>query len=519
MSKIKDIFKNVKIKETNSFSIPNNSPSYYSYTDYYKARKNLSSNEMVYESDIDLYKYNPPAKENKEKENMIVTRFCPSNTGWLHLGSARTALYAYAFAKASGGKCILRIEDTDQKRSTYESLVDIVEGLEWLGLNFDDGPSIEDIRDKEFSSNYFQSKRQGIYDQYVEKLLKEDKAYKQDGVVLFRMPKENVVVNDLIVGTVTFPASEQKDFVIRREDGSCLFHIAVVVDDALSGVSHVIRANDHLTNTPKHIQLYKALGFKVPEYAHMPLILDDKGAKLSKRREDQLVLIKDFRANGYLPEAIINLLGTLGWSNQNGADHFGLDYICGSFKIKDCNKVNARYDAAKLKSINQSHIQELPVDYLTDRVIRYGRKYHPKITAILERRELIYPIAETEKTKIRTLKELFDRCSFIVTDTVEYSEAATKILTKDGSTEILSRMIDVIRAIPVWNKGYIDENIRLFIEDNKFTMNKVAQPIRAAITGTDVSPGIDATIYLLGREMSIIRMQEAVQKFGKQVVV
>jgi glutamyl-tRNA synthetase len=247
---------------------------------------------------------------------MIVTRFCPSNTGALHFGSARTAIFALAYARKMGGKCVLRIENTDKVRSTHESLVDILGGLEWLGLKFDDGPSIKSVKEHKYDHRYFQSERAAIYNAYIDKLVGQGNAYiNSDGVTVFKMPQEDVSFVDTILGKITVGKDQLKDFPIRRADGSVLFHACVVIDDALSGITNVIRGNDHLSNVPKHIQLYKAFGFKVPTYSHMPLILDSGGAKLSKRRTDQCVLIKDFRAKGFLPSAVINAIGQMGWSN------------------------------------------------------------------------------------------------------------------------------------------------------------------------------------------------------------
>jgi glutamyl-tRNA synthetase len=451
-----------------------------------------------------------------KKSNGVVCRFCPSNTGWLHLGSARTALYSYAYAKKMGGKVILRIEDTDKARSTHESLVDIMTGLDWLGLKFDDGPSLEDVKNKNYKKDYFQSQRTDIYNKYVDKLLQDGMAYEQDGAVMFKMNKIDYQVNDLILGRVNFDREECKDFAIRRADGGVLFHLCVVIDDALSGVTHVIRANDHLSNTPKHIALYNALKFKVPQYAHMPLILDDKGAKLSKRRDDQFVLIKDYRANGYLPETIINILGTLGWSAPNGVDKFDLDFLCQNFDIKQCGKANARYDQKKLLSFNSRDLAAMNFDKFCEKAYEYGQIFYSDFINKCGTKQRFNEIMLGYHGRVKTLKDIFTNANAFVDNNIEYDSGAVEkiVTTVEGAIGILDDIRNTLDNLMIWNKDTLNKVVTQFSVDKKLSMNKVAQPIRVALFGNTVSPPIDTTLLILGKKESIRRIDAFLEKFA-----
>lgn len=441
---------------------------------------------------------------------MIKTRFAPSPTGQLHLGSCRTATMAFAYARKTGGKCILRIEDTDHQRSTRESLLDIVEGLEWLGIEFDSGPSIDEIRQGKKDKQYFQSQRADIYNQYIDKLVQEGKAYiNNDGVTIFRMPAEDVTYVDTILGEITFPASDLKDFPIRRADGSVLFHACVCIDDALSGVTNVIRANDHSSNTPKHIQLYRAFGFATPTYSHMPLLLDDKGAKLSKRRTDQCVLIKDFREKGFLPSAVINMIGLMGWKNPKGQEVFGLDYLCENFDIKDCLPTNARYDAAKMLSLNHTHIKNMSVADFEKALYNWAKDFAPDFLEKFDQSDIEWHyFCRTFKDRCKVLSDIIPLSKFLFEDVV-YDEKQTNKHFKDNVLELLKDKLDAITA---WNETEIDKAINAVMQETNLAIGKVAQPLRVATTG-GVSPEIIPTLVLLGREKTLERLNYCISNY------
>lgn len=427
------------------------------------------------------------------------SRFAPSNTGYLHLGSARTALFAYAVAKANGGTFSLRIEDTDQQRSTKESLLDILHGLKWLGIEWENhGPSIAHVNKNIYDKEWFQSQRNDFYQEIIEKLLKSKNAYKDNDVIMFKMPKEDIILNDIVLGEIKFSYSEFKDFPITRNDGSPLFHLTNVADDIAHNNGILIKGNDHLSNSPKHIAIFRALNADVPAYAHLPLILDDKGAKLSKRRTDQFVLIKDFIANGYLPSAIINMLGTLGWSPKDRPEYFDIDYICKSFKIEDCLKANPRYDMKKLESINTHHIRKLSEDELKEYMMRYNYNF-------AEKAKDKYPnIQHYILPRCKTLKDVIHHSEFIVNDSVEYNQDdVAKHLNKD----IVDKAINKLKRIEQWNKQTIMSTVNELVNDTGLTIGKVSMSLRVALTGKSISPPIDDTILLLGRHNSLNRLQ------------
>jgi glutamyl-tRNA synthetase len=433
------------------------------------------------------------------------------------MGSARTAVFAYAYARKMGGKCILRIENTDKARSTHESLVDIMTGLEWLGLKFDEAPKMEDILVGKYDKQFFQSERADIYNSYINQLIKDGKAFINDeGVTVFKMSQEDIAVNDLILGQVIYPKDQHKDFPIRRADGSVLFHACVVIDDALSGVTHVIRANDHLANTPKHIKLYEAFGFKVPQYAHMPLILDDKGAKLSKRRTDQFVLIKDFKENGYLPETIINILGLMGWSAPDKREQFDLDYMCQNFDIKDCLKSNSRYDVKKLTSFNGEYINQMSDELFAETMIKYLSTFHSeffeKLWAKFDNNK-ISQIFKIYKSRIKTLKDIVNLSAFLINDEIKYDqEAVNKHLLKDDGfgLKVLEEAGFHLSNL-VWNVENIEGVLTSFAQNKlKVGVGKVMQPIRVAVTGSTISPPIGETLVLLGQDETVKRINNCI---------
>jgi glutamyl/glutaminyl-tRNA synthetase len=451
--------------------------------------------------------------------SQVVTRFCPSNTGWLHLGSARTALYAFAYAKKMGGKFVGRIENTDKARSTQESLIDILDGLAWLGIQFNEGPSLQEAQKGIYNPKYYQSERKAIYDEYIDKLVQTNKAYiNNDGVTVFRMPQKDYVVHDQILGEVTFHADSQKDFPIRRADGSVLFHACVVLDDALMGVTDIIRANDHLSNTPKHIALYEAFGFNVPRYAHMPLILDQSGAKLSKRRDDQFVLIKDFRAAGYSPDSVVNLIGLLGWRAPDGQEEFDLNYICQNFDIKDCGKVNAKYDAKKLESISSNRIKKMNPDVWARQVAIHGIQYYPDFAARFN--NLCEPdkfndFCEVYRERSKTLKDPYELGKFFA-EKPQYDDAAVdKILCQNDylGLSLLDEMYEIFSNTKEWTKETINDAINSLANDIQIGVGKIAQAIRVAVSGSTVSPPIDMTLVLLGRRNTLERIATALAIF------
>lgn len=429
------------------------------------------------------------------------SRFAPSNTGYLHLGSARTALFAYAMAKANGGIFSLRIEDTDMQRSTHESLLDILHGLKWLGIDWGNyGPSINDVNKNIYNKEWFQSQRNDFYQTIIENLLKSKNAYKENDIIMFKMPKEDIILEDVVLGEIHFSHKEFKDFPITRNDGSPLFHLTNVADDIAHNNGILIKGNDHLSNAPKHIALFRALNADVPAYAHLPLILDDKGAKLSKRRTDQFVLIKDFITNGCLPSAIINLLGTLGWSPKDRPDYFDIDYICKAFKIEDCLKANPRYDMKKLENINTHHIRNLTHDQLKEHMIQYNYNFAEKA------KDKFTNIQHYILPRCKSLKDIVYHSEFIVDDEIQYNKDD---ITKHYNKDVVNKAIDRLKNVNQWDKHTIMASITDLVNDTGLTIGKISMSLRVALTGKSVSPPIDDTIILLGRHNSLSRLKNA----------
>lgn len=444
--------------------------------------------------------------KNKEKFVMAKLRFAPSNTGGIHLGSIRSALLNYAYAKKMGGKLLLRFEDSDPKRSTDESMIDIMEGLEWVGIEFDNGPKLSTLKKTpgKKSKEFFQSKRSDIYAEHVDHLLKTKQAYvDKENVVLFKMPEKDFSVYDQILGPVLFPRSENKDFAIRRADGSFLFHLCMVVDDIENRTTLILRGNDHLTNTVKHIALFEAFGKKVPDFGHMPLILDDKGEKLSKRRTDQFVLIKDFKANGYLPDTIVNMCGILGWSKAKDVQDFDLGYLCSNFDIKDSLKTNPRYDPKLMLQINFRKMKHLTIPQFVEKLHKYGEDYYPNIVKWFDEESEKFTFEQFAKLyfdRSKTLKDPFINCKFLMNDDIMEVEDDILTLIKENPTyEYIDEILDL-----VWRFDYVNNNIVDSIKD--FAKNKsikfvdVVQLIRMCLTMDKVSPPIDITILALGRD-------------------
>src|SRR3954465_5463389 len=285
----------------------------------------------------------------------VRVRFAPSPTGYLHIGGARTALFNWLFARHHGGKFVLRIEDTDMKRNTEEAMGAIYEGLEWLGLNWDEGPHVGG----EFGP-YLQSERTELYERYLKKLQDAGHIYEDQGALRFRSPREHVIVDDLVAGKIDFDLSNEQthpDMTIRRPDGSWIFHFVNVIDDMEMKISHVIRGEDHLSNTPKHIELFRALGVEPPRYAHIPLILNRDGSKMSKR--DQGASVNYYIKSGFLPEAVRNYLCLLGWSPKDNREKIPIEEIVRLFDFKHVVRSNATFDPAKLHWLNGEYCREL----------------------------------------------------------------------------------------------------------------------------------------------------------------
>jgi glutamyl-tRNA synthetase len=458
----------------------------------------------------------------------VVTRFAPSPTGLLHIGGVRTALFSWLYARHHGGKFILRVEDTDRERSTDEAVQVILEGMNWLGLTADEGP-------------YYQTQRIDRYGEVLAQLLSAGQAYrcycsreeldamrqrqlaaKQkprydgrcrdrrdapqgiDPVIRFKNPLDGaVVVDDQIHGRVVFQNSELDDLIIARSDGSPTYNFCVVVDDMDMGVTHVIRGDDHLNNTPRQMNMLRALAAPMPAYAHVPMILGADGAKLSKRHGAVSVL--QYQQEGYLPDALLNYLVRLGWSHGD-QEVFTRDEMIAAFDIRDVNKAAAAFNLEKLQWLNQQHMMRAPVAQLAAGL----RENLARLDVLTDELPLLEGVANAQRERARTLREMAQNSRFFFRDFAQFDEkAARKHLTADA-VPLLAAVREQLAALPEWNAGAIHNVLDAVAGRNNLPLGKVAQPLRVAISGTAISPPIDLTAALLGRAKTLARMQRAI---------
>src|SRR6184192_1803178 len=373
----------------------------------------------------------------------VRVRFAPSPTGYLHIGGARTALFNWLFARHHGGTFVLRVEDTDRARNTEEAAAAIYEGLQWLGLNWDEGPHVGG----DFGP-YFQSERNEIYERYLKKLRDAGHIFEDQGALRFRSPREHVIVDDLVAGKIDFDLSNEQthpDMTIRRSDGSWIFHFVNVIDDLEMKISHVIRGEDHLSNTPKHIELYRALGATPPQFAHIALIHNKDGSKMSKR--DQGASVDYYIKRGYLPAAVRNYLCLLGWSPKDNREKLSIDEIVRIFDLKNVVRSNATFDPDKLHWLNGEYARELSDAEFYDLAVARLKSSGVKLDKFPE--EYVRAALQTCKGKINTFDELPAYCGFYFTDDVDYNPEG---VSKHFSAENKPRLKAVREALSALEK-------------------------------------------------------------------
>jgi glutamyl-tRNA synthetase len=436
-------------------------------------------------------------------------RFPPSPTGALHIGNARTALYNWLLARGSGGQLVLRIEDTDRERSTPENVEKIFESLDWLGIDWDEGP-------------IYQSANAPRHEAVVRRLLDEGKAYRTtagsdevraykeandnrgfrgtdvgEGAVRLRMPDEGVtLVRDIVRGETEFENALLDDLVIARADGTPVYHLAVVVDDIDAGITHVVRGADHYSNTPKHVRIYEALGAEVPIYAHLPLLHGPDGKKLSKRHG--AASVQDLRDSGYLKEAVINYLALLGWGYDESTTFFTIPQLQELFSLERVSKAPAVFDEQKLRWVNGRYVRELPLEDLTARLEEFtGRTGLRDAVAITQ-------------DKISTLGEFWPLAGSFFDGPFDDPAAREKFLSTPDQRAALQEAREALEALEVpWTAESVEEALRAVVERTGRKPKQLFQPLRVALTGTTVSPGIFETVALLGRDESLARVGNA----------
>jgi len=456
----------------------------------------------------------------------VVTRFAPSPTGYLHVGGARTALYCWLYAKKTKGTFILRIEDTDLERSTPESVQAILDGMSWLKLDYDQGP-------------FYQTKRFDRYHAVMQQLLAEDKAYKcycskerleelrakqtenkekprydglcrdkktpQEGsyVIRFKNPLDGVVeFDDLIRGKVIFSNAELDDLIIARSDGSPTYNFTVVVDDWDMKITHVIRGDDHINNTPRQINILRALGATPPLYAHVPMILGSDGKRLSKRHG--AVSVMQYREDGFLPEALLNYLVRLGWSHGD-QEIFSIAEMINLFEISDINRAPAAFNTEKLLWLNQHYMKTSDPAHVAEELAWHMQQLGVDVTQGPPLTEVVTAQAERSKT----LREMAEKSRCFYQSEVTYNpDAVSKNLT-DEIKPALATLREGLAELSNWTKETVHQAIISTSEKLGVKMGKIAQPLRVAVTGDTISPPIDVTLYLLGRERVLNRIDAA----------
>ena len=428
--------------------------------------------------------------------NKVRVRFAPSPTGLLHIGGARTALFNWLYARHTGGTFVLRVEDTDQSRNTQEAVDVIFRGMRWLGLDWDEGPDGKGgvHGDK---GPYFQSQRSAIYATHLERLQASGKTYEDGGALKFRMPKTPGVVKDLVCGEVTFDRTMEPDLVIRRKDGSPVFHFVNVVDDLEMGITHVIRGEDHLTNTHKHIALYEALGATPPQFAHIPLILNKGGSKMSKR--DEGAALGFYEEAGYLPAAVRNYLCLLGWSPGANEEILPVEELIKRFELTKINRSNARFDGDKLFWMNGEYWRSMSDGDFGKFTEEFLQRARPAASRMdVKMRDGLLKIM---REKVRTGRELADWMDPYLTEEYEYSEESRK---KQFSHPDAAKLLGMLEAGFASLGGGMDEAsaeavCKKIAEEAALPKPaKVIHLLRAAVSGRTVGPSLFALLVVLG---------------------
>ena len=438
----------------------------------------------------------------------VRVRFAPSPTGYLHIGGARTALFNWLFARHHGGKFVLRIEDTDMKRNTEEAMAAIYEGLKWLGLNWDEGPHVGG----QFGP-YLQSERTELYEHYLKQLQDAGHIFEDQGALRFRSPREHVIVDDLVCGRIDFDLSNpatHPDMTIRRPDGSWIFHFVNVVDDLEMKISHVIRGEDHLSNTPKHIEIIRALGATPPHYAHIPLILNRDGTKMSKR--DAGARVEYYIQRGYLPAAVRNYLCLLGWSPKDNREKLDLDEIIRIFDLKNIGRSSATFDPDKLHWLNGEYARELSDENFYELAVARLNSSGVKLDNFTE--QYVHSALQTCKGKINTFDELPAYCGFYFTDDFDYDpQSEAKYFTIENKPR-LKAVREALSSLEKFDVAEIEAALKTAAAKLGVKLGAIVHPTRLAATGSNVGPSLYHLLEVLGKEKVLARIDRALRSTG-----
>ncbi len=485
--------------------------------------------------------------DNKE----IRLRFAPSPTGYLHIGGARTALFNWLYARHYKGTFILRIEDTDQVRSTEEAVNVILEGMKWLGLDWDEGPG----KGGEYGP-YFQMQRLPLYQEYAETLLKDKKAYycyctkeelaesrekqaKEDKLpkydrhclnlsnekkrkyekegrkpsIRLKIPSKKIVFNDLLRGEVSFEGELLSDFVIIKSDGIPTYNYAVVIDDALMKITHVMRGDDHISNTPKQILIYEALGFTLPKFAHIPMIMGSDHTRLSKRHGATSVM--EYKTMGYIPEAVVNYIAHLGWSSGDEREIFSSEELIKEFSLDKISKHAAIFSMDKLNWFNGEYLKKMPVDSLAEILTPYLKEVNYITEKDLSKLKLewIKEVIKLMQGRFKNFSQFIDYADYFFVDKINIETQAFKsILVKKNIPNILQILRRKLSSLKSWDERTIENAVREVASSLQIKGGQIIHPTRVALTGKKIGPGLFEVAVVLGKENTIKRLEEAVYK-------
>ena len=423
----------------------------------------------------------------------VRTRFAPSPTGYLHVGGARTALFNWLFARRHGGVFVLRVEDTDEARNTEEARQAIFEGMKWLGLEWDEGP-------------FYQSQRREIYDAWFAKLVAADRVYEDGGAWRFRFERKPVTIQDLVCGAVTIDYRDESntpDMVVKRSDGSYVFHFVNVVDDLEMAITHVIRGEDHLMNTPKHLQLIEALGGKAPHYAHIPLILNPDGSKMSKR--DAGAAVGDYPKQGFLSAAVVNFIALLGWNPKTEQEIFTLAELADSFSLENVNRAPGRFDLEKCKWVNQQHLLGVSLE-------DFAAAAQPFVEAAgLPIPENYQAVIAAVKDKVRLFSDVPPAVDFLLLDEFDFdADAVAKVRANASASALLTSLATALATLLDWSADAAKAALNETAIAAGAKPGQLMFPLRVALTGRAHGPDLGDVLNLLGKDRCVKRVREFV---------
>ena len=444
----------------------------------------------------------------------IRVRFAPSPTGYLHIGGARTALFNWLYARHNGGKFVLRVEDTDDARNSREAVDIILDGLRWMGLDWDEGPVSGDaMRESRGDLGpYFQSQRGEIYKRRIKELVDNDLAYEHEGAIKFRMTRNAVKIPDLVAGDVVRKLTDREevdpDFVIVRSDGKPVFHLVNVVDDIEMKISHVIRGEDHLSNTSKHIELFKAFGVEPPKFAHIPLILNNDGSKMSKR--DTGASMETYMDGGYLPSAVINYLSLLGWSPKDDTEVMPVAELIERFDLSGVQRANARFDMVKLDWQNYEHIRAMPEEDFKDRALEQLKSANINTSDF--KNSYIEAAVATCTDKIKNLNDFAAYIGFYFQQEVSFDQdSAEKALTPDNKP-YLSALREAYAELAQFDADSLQEALKATAVSCEVKNKLLVMPARVACTGSKVGPSLYHLFEVLGQTEVLKRFDAALAR-------